>query len=77
MLQVTADRFSYVNENGVVMVPLRAIAETLGFKVQWEGVTQSIMLGNSISLKIGNDYYTYARMAPIELRTSPLLRFLL
>jgi hypothetical protein len=61
-------------KDSVVMVPLRAIAEALGFTVQWEGSTQSIMLNNSISLSIGKDYYTFARMAPIELGTAPELK---
>lgn len=53
------------------MVPLRVVAEALGFVVQWEDATQSIMLNNSISLTIGRDYYTYAKMAPITLGAAP------
>jgi len=63
----------YVKDDGVVMVPLRAVAEAMNFNVTWEEETQSIMLGNSISLSIGKDYYTYAKMAPIELGTAPEL----
>jgi len=63
----------FVNDNGVVMVPLRAIAEALGYDVEWDDATRSVMLNNTISLSIGKDYYTYARMAPIELGTAPEL----
>jgi len=59
--------------NGVAMVPLRAVAEALGFNVAWDTVTQSIRLGVAINLRIGNDYYTVGRMAPIELGTAPEL----
>ena len=61
-------------KDGTVMVPLRYIAEALGFQVQWERATRSIMLGRTISLSIGNDYYTYARMAPITLGMAPELK---
>jgi len=54
-------------QDGVLMVPLRAVAEALGYTVRWESVTQSIMLNNVISLQIGKDYYTLGRMAPITL----------
>jgi hypothetical protein len=54
-----------------VMVPLRAISEALAYTVQWEEATQSIMLNNVVSVIIGRDYYTYARMAPIELGHAP------
>lgn len=64
--------FPYM-EDGVTMVPLRVIAEALGFEVRWEAATQSIMLNNVISLRVGEDYYTYARMAPIQLGTAPVL----
>ena len=55
------------------MVPLRAVAEALGYEVIWEGATQSVYLNNVISLTIGKDYYTRGRMAPIELGTAPEL----
>jgi len=60
-------------EGWMVMVPLRAVAEALDYAVIWDGATQSIMLNNVISLSIGKDYYTYARMAPIELGIAPVM----
>jgi len=55
----------------VLMVPLRAIAEALDYTVQWDDAARGVFLNNSISLNIGKDYYTYARMVPIELGTAP------
>jgi len=60
-------------KGSVLMVPLRAVAEALGYAVKWEAETQSVWLNNIISLTIGKDYYTYARMAPIQLGTAPEL----
>lgn len=64
---------AYTNEKGTVMVPLRAIAEALGYEVTWDGKLQSVMLGKGISLKIGVDNYTYMKTAPIHLGTAPTL----
>lgn len=62
---------AYTNEQGTVMVPLRAIGEALGYDVVWDGNTQSVMLGKGISLTIGKDSYHYMKTAPIQLGTAP------
>jgi len=50
--EITApDAFS--NEDGSVMVPLRAIAEALGYVVTWDSVTRTAILDGSIEVKIG------------------------
>ena len=59
--------------NGVVMVPLRTIAEALGFDVNWDKEVEGVRLGAAINLFIGKDYYTVGRMAPIELGAAPEL----
>ena len=64
---------AHMNDNGIIMVPLRKIAEALDFEVIWDDASQSIFLGNLISMKIDEDYYTFARMAPISLGTAPEL----
>ena len=58
-------------KGAVLMVPLRAIAEALGYEVIWEGATRSVYLNNVISLTIGKDDYTIGRMAPLQLGTAP------
>ncbi len=64
---------AYMNNQGTVMVPLRAISEALGFAVTWSAESQSILLGNGISLTAGKDYYTYMKTSPIQLGTAPEL----
>ena len=65
---------AFTTENGVVMVPLRAIAEALGYTVSWNNDTQTATLNQAILLQIGRDYYVYMRTAPIELGTAPILK---
>ncbi|MDF2614197.1 MAG: copper amine oxidase family protein [Clostridia bacterium] len=64
---------AYINEHETVMVPLRAAAESAGFKVEWDEKLKSVMLGEDISLTINKDYYTYMNMSPIKLGTAPIL----
>ena len=63
------------NDEGsvVVMVPLRAIAEALGYDVYWNHAERGIRLGVAINLWIGRDEYLVGRAAPIELGTAPKL----
>lgn len=65
---------AYVNEQGVVMVPLGTISEALGYKVSWDSKTKNIRLGQGISLTVGKDYYVYMRTAPITLGTAPVIK---
>lgn len=64
---------AYTNEKGTVMVPLRAIAEALGYEVTWNNAQQSAFLGKAISLTIGLDSYNYMKTAPIQLGTAPTI----
>lgn len=62
-------------ENDTLMVPLREIAETLGFTVEWDGATKSIMLnGGMYSLKIGENAYGKGKMMPQPLKTAPVIK---
>lgn len=63
----------FINESDMVMVPLRPVAEALGFEINWDDETKSVMVGKGISLKIGEDYYVYMRTAPITLGHAPIL----
>lgn len=50
-------------ENGVAMVPLRKVAETLGFTVTWNANDQSVQLKNDkvqTTVRLGEDLYYYA-----------------
>ena len=63
----------YIKDTNVVMVPLRAIAEKLGFYVSWDAETFGIGIGEAISLQIGVDEYVINNMPPISLGTAPEL----
>lgn len=66
---------AYINEQNVVMVPLRPIAEALGLRVTWDGKQGSVMIGKgTASLQIGKDNYTYMKTAPIQLGTAPTIK---
>lgn len=65
---------AYYNQDGYVMVPLRAILEGLDQEFEWEHETKTIQIGITMSLSVGNDYYTYARTAPIQLGAAPELK---
>ena len=60
-------------EDGTVMIPLRAVAQKLGYDVAWDGAVQSVRLGVAIHLWIGNEEVHVGRMAPISLSTAPQL----
>lgn len=63
---------AFRDKNQTVMVPIRAISEALGYKVTWNKSTKTVHLNNTISLTLGKDYYTFAKMAPITLGTAPV-----
>lgn len=66
----------YKNDKGVLMIPLRQVAEGLGYKVTWnqEAKSAEILKGPQWSLvTIGEDKYNFARMH-IELGTAPVLK---
>jgi len=66
--------FWYETEEGnILMLPLRVIAEALGYDVQWENETQSIMLGVGIHVFLGRAEAYLGRMAPIELSVAPFI----
>jgi len=64
----------FVNENGVFMLPVRAVAEAMGLHVEWFGDTKTVQVGNSASLSVGKDAYAKNRMVPVKLGTAPVLK---
>lgn len=63
----------FITDSGIPMVPLRAIAEALGYAVGWDDVTASVTLGSDITLPIGRDHYTNKNGAPISLLIAPII----
>ena len=60
-------------QDGVIMLPLRAIAEALGYNVMWNSELRSVMLGVGTHLWVGQTEVHRGRMAPIEISTAPVI----
>ena len=56
-----------LNADGVTLVPLRAVVESLGHNVEWDDIAWAVRVGVAIYVKIGSDEYTIGRAAPIKL----------
>ncbi len=62
--------------DGKVMVPLRSIAEALGYEVTWNGETGMVELFNGArytAVTIGSNSYFVNRMAPSPLSSEPVI----
>lgn len=62
-----------IDQNGLLMLPLRSVAEGLGFKVTWNGEDKSIHLDNGTvktTLYIGADSYFKASSRALGLTQS-------
>lgn len=65
-----------VDVDGVQMLPLRSVAEGLGYTVTWNEEGQSIELvrgAQFITMAIGQDSYAFSRRAPQSLGAAPTL----
>lgn len=63
-----------VKEDGEVVVPVRAIAEGLGLKVDWDDSLKAVMINEGMfSFQIGVNSYNKGRMMPVELNRAPEL----
>lgn len=70
------DAALYIAEDKTAMIPLRAVAEALGYELVWKGETMSVELskGNQwTSVTIGQDRYSFAKML-LELGKAPELK---
>jgi hypothetical protein len=72
----------YVSKSGAVMVPVRAIAEKLGYTVVWDNDNQGVNIDNGIinsTFRIGENMYTtvsstaIGMSAPTSLENAPEL----
>ena len=68
------DAQAYVNRDGVVMVPLRAVAEALGYEITWESAEKTARVGVATYVKIGSDEYTVGRAMPTKLDAAAELK---
>lgn len=63
-------KYKWQAQNGQVMVPLRVVAEALGFKVTWDGKTKSASLDDGTvktNITLGHDGYYKASSKAIGL----------
>ena len=68
---------AYIKDNKVTMIPLKLVSEALGYEVEWNGETRAVELKKGAHwtmVKIGEDRYTFAKMAPISLGTAPEIK---
>ncbi len=62
-------------KGNVLMVPLREIAETLNFTVEWNGEMRAVILnGGLYGLKIDENSYVKGKMMPVELGSAPEIK---
>ena len=71
--EVLADHPAPFVYDNTIMLPLRAIAEALGYDVTWNGELQSVMMGVGINLWIGQTEVHRGRMAPLEISAPPVI----
>ena len=65
-----------IESEGIAMLPLRAVAEGLGYNVNWIDETSTVELtqgAHFITFSIDNDSYAFSRRAPQQLGTAPKL----
>lgn len=66
--------YAYVDENGRTMVPLRALAETMGLTVSYDGATGNITIqggtGGTVVFRVGSAAYTVGGAAK-QMDTAP------
>lgn len=64
----------YTDGEDVLMLPLRAVCEALGFTVEWDGGTKTVSIdGGRASLTIGDVKYQSGQAAPFTLNVAPVL----
>jgi len=63
------------NEEGVdvVMIPLRAVTDALGYDITWNRTLRSVQIGVAIHIRIGSTEAERGRMMPIELSVAPII----
>ena len=56
-----------VKPDGTIMLPLRAVAESLGHSIAWDAETNTARVGVAIYVTIGSDEYAVGRAVPTKL----------
>lgn len=67
---------SFKNADGITMVSLRDVANSLGYEIKWNQSSRSAELNKGAqwtNVTVGKDSYFFAKMAPEALGTAPIL----
>lgn len=64
----------FPNDKGILMVPVRAVAEAMGLPVEWLAESSSIQIGKNVTFALNKDAYSLNKMTPVELGAAPLLK---
>jgi len=73
---VSFDVPPYIDQNGRVMVPLRAIAEALGAKAEWNGQTREVTISGAgqVSTFTIDSSTAFYNGTKVQMDTSPVIR---
>ena len=67
---------SYDSELKTVLVPVRAVAEALGYEVNWDGDLRAVTVGTEqmgVNFVIGENSYKKSKMTPFVLEAAPVI----
>lgn len=67
----------FIRDDHFTMLPLKLVSEALGYHVVWNSENKTVELikgAQWTSVKIGEDRYTFGRMAPFSLGTAPEIK---
>ncbi len=75
-LAISFDVSPYIDQHNRVMVPLRAIAEALGAKAEWNGQTRVVTIsrGNQVSVFTIDSSTAFYNGSKVQMDTSPVIR---
>ncbi len=66
-----------IEQDGISYFPVRPVAEAMGLTVEWKAEDKSVVLTNGgpiyITFKNGENAYTFAKTAPMELSGAPII----
>jgi len=65
---------AFLTGDGVLMLPIRFIAERLGFEVTWISETQTVKMGRSLEFRIGEDEYNFSGHDPMSFGIAPVIK---
>ena len=74
---VTLERSYLVNEDDTTFIPIKVVAEALGYQVKWFQEDRHVELikgARFITIKTTENYFTFSKMAPIKLSSPAFIK---